>query len=263
MKREPHVLPASFKGIALFTPGGDLVYCIDPEKRERWHLHLCAQLQEALNLAEPPYFLTPCYSATIDQWIDPLTHQIRLTAEASPLVLQHQTLLNAVFGLDPEVEWVPADLPLETCNPLFLQNFYQQFPQLWDTHELILSLEASIPKQPRHLIDELIQAQTPSLADGQGYVLRLFLSGNSSGNERTLRRLHQFLETSLKQPYTLKVIDVHKNPELAEADQVSATPTLVKAWPVPVKKLVGDFQDTSSLLGLLLSTDPDYMGLER
>jgi len=259
VKRNVDALPASFKGIALFTPGGDLVYCIDPEKRERWHLHLCSELQEALGLAEPPHFLAPCYTATLDQWIDSETQQIYVSAEASPLVLQHQALLNAIFSVDSTTEWTPSSLPTETCNPIFLEHFHQQFPQLWETHELILPLEASSSTQSsRNLIDELMLSQTKLLPEGQGYVLRLFLSGNSAGNERTLQRLHQFLETSLNQPYTLKVIDVYKNPELAEADHISATPTLVKAWPLPVKKLIGDLQDTSSLLGLLLSTESDY-----
>ncbi|MDJ0558735.1 MAG: circadian clock protein KaiB, partial [Microcystis sp. M53599_WE4] len=35
------VLPDIFKGIALFTPGGDLIYCIDPDKQTHWHLNLC------------------------------------------------------------------------------------------------------------------------------------------------------------------------------------------------------------------------------
>ncbi|MFM7558989.1 MAG: circadian clock protein KaiB, partial [Cylindrospermopsis raciborskii] len=57
-------LPQVFKGIALFTPGGDLIYCIDPSKQKRWHLHLCGVLQQILNLSEPPHFLVPCYTAT-------------------------------------------------------------------------------------------------------------------------------------------------------------------------------------------------------
>ncbi|MFM6041706.1 MAG: circadian clock protein KaiB, partial [Dolichospermum sp.] len=40
--------PQLFKGIALFTPGGDLIYCIDPSKQGRWHLNLCAALREIL-----------------------------------------------------------------------------------------------------------------------------------------------------------------------------------------------------------------------
>lgn len=91
------ILPQLFKGIALFTPGGDLIYCIDPSKQGRWHLNLCATLQEILDLPEPPHFLVPCYTATIDHWLDPRTQQIRTFAEAYPAVMRHQALLNAYF----------------------------------------------------------------------------------------------------------------------------------------------------------------------
>ena len=259
MKRKQRSSTELFKGIALFTPGGDLVYCIDFEKRDRWHVQLCALLQEALNLMEPPHFLAPCYTATIDRWIDPKTQQTVVSAEASPLVMRYQAVLNAVFGTD-DVEWAPLSLPLETCNPLFFQHFHRQFPQLWDNHNLILPLATSsfVNETVRNLSDELLWSQTRHLSESQGYVLRLFISGHGAGNERILKRLHNILETSLNRPYTLKVVDIYKNPELAEADQISATPTLVKVWPPPIKKLIGDFQDTSSLLGLLLSTDPNY-----
>ncbi len=244
------------KGIALFTPGGDLVYCIDLEKRTRWHVQLCAALQETLNLAEPPHFLAPCYTATIDRWIHPDTQEATISAEASPLVMRHQPVLNAVFHTEG-LEWTSLPLPLETCNPLFLSHFQKQFPKLWHTHNLILPIASSPTPPPpvRNLSDELLWSQARSLSEGHGYVLRLFISGRGASNGRILKRLHGILETSLKQPYTLKVVDIYKNPELAEADQISATPTLVKAWPPPVKKLVGDFQDASSLLGLLLASD--------
>jgi circadian clock protein KaiB len=56
------------------------------------------------------------------------------------------------------------------------------------------------------------------------------------------------LEQSLSHPYTLKVIDVSQHPEQAELDQVSATPTLVKVYPRPVRRIVGDLDNVDQLL---------------
>jgi len=81
------VLPDIFKGIALFTPGGDLIYCIDPNKQTHWHLNLCAALQSALGLPEPPHFLVPSFTATIDRWRDPYSHRIHTRAEVYPPAL--------------------------------------------------------------------------------------------------------------------------------------------------------------------------------
>ncbi|WP_253188200.1 circadian clock KaiB family protein [Leptolyngbya sp. 'hensonii'] len=266
-------LPPTFKGIALFTPGADLVYCIDPNKQNRWHLQLCAALQEFLGLPEPPHFLIPCYTATLDLWLNPRTQQIEVFAEAYPLVLRHQTLLNAVFGTD-NLTWKAAERMEGACDPVVLSTYRAQFPQLWEEHDLILRIDqlnreiSSVWLQrspPNHtsLDVQLLKypfeprsgsAETAGLAQGnsaQGYVLRLFVSGHHPGTEKALQRLHQVLERSLQLPYTLKVIDVLKYPELAEVDQVSATPTLVRAWPLPVRRLVGELDNLDRVLQVI------------
>ena len=240
-----------FKGIALFTPGGDLIYCIDPNKQNRWHLQLCAGLQEILGLPEPPHFLVPCYTATIDKWIDSRTGQVKAFLEAYPPVLRYQALLNAVFEVG-DLSWQPAPWPEAICDPMVLATYRQQFPQLWEEHDLILRFDRDII-HPR-IQPELSFPQTIPL-EPQGYVLRLFVSGQNASTERILQTLYQLLEQSLHQPYTLKVIDVFKHPELAEADRVSAIPALVKVWPKPVKRIVGELEDINKLLRLLLTSE--------
>lgn len=58
--------------------------------------------------------------------------------------------------------------------------------------------------------------------------------------------------------YELKVIDVHKNPQLAEEDRILATPTLVKEYPLPVRKVIGDLSNRERVawaLGINYSKD--------
>lgn len=243
----PH-RPEIFKGIALFTPGGDLVYCIDPHKQARWHLHLCALLQELLHLPEPPHFLVPCFSATIDRWVDPKTQQIRTAAEACPQVLRYQALLNAVFDTG-DLHWKAIAPSPGNCDLLVLSTYQQQFPQLWENHDLIVRFDQTEAANRTNLLEQ--SEQSPRSPQPQGYVLRLYVSGITSGTEQILQNLHQLLEESLQQPYTLKVIDVHRNPEQAEADQVSATPTLVKVYPLPVRRMAGDLTNGNRLLQML------------
>ncbi|MBW4659346.1 MAG: circadian clock KaiB family protein [Drouetiella hepatica Uher 2000/2452] len=240
-----------FKGIALFTPGGDLVYCIDPEKRSRWHLQLCTALQEALQLTEPPHFLVPCYTATIDRWLDPQTQCIQTFAESSPLVLRHQALLNVLFGVDSLV-WTALPCPEGVCDPPVVESYRQQFPQLWEEHDLVMRFDQA---PARSLSGENSTLSwlppDPPAEAALGYVLRLFVSGNSVATEKILKILHQILEQSLQQPYTLKVIDIQRHPEQAEANQITATPTLVKVWPHPLRRIVGDLSDTQKVLRIL------------
>jgi circadian clock protein KaiB len=245
----PH--PAIFKGIALFTPGGDLVYCVDPKKQNRWHMQLCAVLQELLNLTELPHFLLPCYTATIDRWLDPQTQHVKIFAEASPIILRHQSLLNALFSVD-YWSWETIPCREEICDPLVLESYRQKFPQLWEEHDLLVRLDRTEARSPLAGKSEALswlpseQAKNPL-----GYVLRLFISGNSVATEKTLLTLHQLLEQSLRQTYTLKVIDIQKHPDLAETNQITATPTLVKVWPYPVRRIVGDLNDTHKVLRIL------------
>ncbi|GAB4184257.1 MAG: hypothetical protein Fur006_21700 [Coleofasciculaceae cyanobacterium] len=384
MKFHKPLFPQLFKGIALFTPGGDLIYCIDPSKQGHWHLHLCVALQEILGLPEPPHFLVPGYTATIDRWLDPRTQQIQTSAEIYPLVRHHQALLNAIFGID-NPGWQMAPWQEGFCDPLVLETYRPQFPQLWEDHDLIVRFEraeqfsqsyreiypsrqhhevssdnkqsktlvneeptsspyettttesASIAKgdaiNPKNLTPEYITSemlpseqdaaasrseeaaipstgfanahnpqshtkhlpktfskssypvteaqqqsriarsttpqpshqQTPTpvhsdslelppdaqLQHAQGYVLRLFVSGHSAATEYTLMSLHQLLEHSLRLPYSLKVIDVFKHPDQAEANQISATPTLLRVWPHPVRRIVGDLTDAERILRIL------------
>jgi circadian clock protein KaiB len=55
-------------------------------------------LQEILDLPEPPHFLVPCYTVTIDHWLNPRTQQVQIFAEAYPAVMRHKAVLNAIFG---------------------------------------------------------------------------------------------------------------------------------------------------------------------
>lgn len=374
MKLDKPLFPQLFKGIALFTPGGDLIYGIDPSKQGRWHLHLCAALQELLRLPEPPHFLVPAYTATIDRWLDPRTQQLRQSAEVYPLVKAHQPLLNAVFGTGHLV-WQIASWQEGLCDPIVLETYRHQFPQLWEDHDLIVHFERSERLtdsysqfenaiSPKGLREELAtdwatlrnanrvatsqqrnalashfvhpegltnmerysnfssQKKVPEEASDQAeipaphqtdplnseqilsndpkletvvtkekavyrmpqrqiipssepltpnqsqdpeinfpekspgsYVLRLFVSGHSAATEHTLKSLHELLETSLPYPYTLKIIDVFKHPDQAEANQISATPTLLRVWPQPVRRLVGDLTNMERVLRILATPE--------
>ncbi|BAY91496.1 KaiB domain-containing protein [Microchaete diplosiphon NIES-3275] len=235
-----------FKGIALFTPGGDLIYCIDPSKQGRWHLQLCAALQEILDLSEPPHFLVPCYTATVDHWLDPRTKQVRTFAEAYPAVLRHQAVLNAIFGTG-DLAWQAAPWVDGLCDRMVLTTYRSSFPQLWEDHDLIVRLDAESTQKYHQVVTKTQSFQLKT----QAYVLRLFVAGHSANTERILHNLHELLERSLGQPYTLKVVDVLTNPEQAEIDQVSATPTLVKVWPHPIRRLVGDLDQAEKILQML------------
>ncbi|PZV16301.1 MAG: circadian clock protein KaiB [Leptolyngbya sp.] len=80
------------------------------------------------------------------------------------------------------------------------------------------------------------------------YVLKLYVAGNTPNSIRALKTLNNILEEEFKGVYALKVIDVLKNPQLAEEDKILATPTLAKILPPPVRKIIGDLSDREKVL---------------
>ena len=80
------------------------------------------------------------------------------------------------------------------------------------------------------------------------YVLKLYVAGNTPNSVKALKTLKNILEEDFQGVYALKVIDVLKNPQLAEEDKILATPTLSKVLPPPVRKIIGDLSDREKVL---------------
>ncbi|MCY7406871.1 MAG: circadian clock protein KaiB [Alkalinema sp. CAN_BIN05] len=80
------------------------------------------------------------------------------------------------------------------------------------------------------------------------YVLKLYVAGNTPNSLHALKTLNEILEQEFQGVYALKVIDVLKNPQLAEEDKILATPTLAKILPPPMRRIIGDLSDRERVL---------------
>lgn len=78
--------------------------------------------------------------------------------------------------------------------------------------------------------------------------LRLYITGRTSNAERAIANLKAICEQEYPDQYEFEVIDVLERPQLAEADKILATPTLIKLLPPPVRRLIGDFSDQKRVL---------------
>jgi circadian clock protein KaiB len=89
------------------------------------------------------------------------------------------------------------------------------------------------------------------------FFLRLYVAGATTRSRQALRRVYQLCEAELKDNYELEVIDVYQQPELARENQIVATPTLVKEFPRPVRRFIGNLLNTTGLfseMGLVPET---------
>ncbi|HJW16635.1 MAG TPA: circadian clock KaiB family protein [Flavisolibacter sp.] len=80
------------------------------------------------------------------------------------------------------------------------------------------------------------------------YELRLYISGASANSVKAVNNIKQICEGYIKNNYTLEVIDVHQQQNLAEKEQLIALPMLIRKKPLPERKLIGDMSDTKKVL---------------
>ena len=80
------------------------------------------------------------------------------------------------------------------------------------------------------------------------YELRLYVAGNTPKSVVALQNLKKYCEEHLEGKYTIEVIDLLVQPQLAEGDQIFAIPTLVKKVPEPVRKIIGDLSNEEKVL---------------
>jgi len=86
-------------------------------------------------------------------------------------------------------------------------------------------------------------------------VLRLYVAGATDRSRQALLRVRKLCETELNGEYELEVIDVYQQPILARNGQIIATPTLVREYPRPMRRFIGNLSRTAGLIvGLDLET---------
>ncbi len=80
------------------------------------------------------------------------------------------------------------------------------------------------------------------------WALRLYVAGQTPRSLMAFANLKKICEENLKGKYSIEVIDLIKNPQLAAGDQIFALPTLVRKLPEPVKKIIGDLSNKERVL---------------
>ena len=78
--------------------------------------------------------------------------------------------------------------------------------------------------------------------------LRLYVAGQTPNSMKAFANLKKICEEHLKGKYTIEVVDLLKNPQLAAGDQILAIPTLVRKLPEPIRKIIGDLSNTERVL---------------
>lgn len=85
-------------------------------------------------------------------------------------------------------------------------------------------------------------------ATSEGYNLRLYVAGQTPKSVAAIANLKKICETHLPGRYNITIIDLMKDPALAQRDQIVAIPTLIRHLPEPLKRIIGDLSNADKVL---------------
>ncbi len=91
-------------------------------------------------------------------------------------------------------------------------------------------------------------ADAPDDAVDERWNLRLYVAGMTPAARRAFDNVKKICDEHLANRYTIEVIDLLDNPQLAEGEQIIAVPTLVRRLPEPVRRIIGDLSLTEKVL---------------
>lgn len=86
------------------------------------------------------------------------------------------------------------------------------------------------------------------MAIEERWELRLYIAGQTPKSILALKNITKYCKEHLDGKYSIEVIDLLKSPQLAEGDQIFAIPTLVRKFPEPIRKIIGDLSNEERVL---------------
>ncbi|HEY3761340.1 MAG TPA: circadian clock KaiB family protein [Verrucomicrobiae bacterium] len=84
--------------------------------------------------------------------------------------------------------------------------------------------------------------------NGAEWRLRLYVAGQTPKSMTAFANLKNLCEEHLADRYSIEVVDLSKQPQMAASDQIVALPTLVRKLPEPIKRIIGDLSNLERVL---------------
>ncbi len=80
------------------------------------------------------------------------------------------------------------------------------------------------------------------------YIFRLFVSGILPNSIRAIKNINAICDQHLKGRYELEIIDIYQQPSLALAEEIIAIPVLIKIFPLPEQRVIGNLSDFEKVI---------------
>ena len=82
----------------------------------------------------------------------------------------------------------------------------------------------------------------------ENYIFKLFISGDSILSNRAINNCKSLFEKYLFNRYKLEIIDVIKNPDITFEENIIILPLLIRKFPKPELRIIGDMSVTHKVL---------------
>jgi circadian clock protein KaiB len=91
----------------------------------------------------------------------------------------------------------------------------------------------------------------------------LFVAGETPRSQRAIENLQRIVRETPGWRCEIQVTDVLAYPERAEEERILATPTLIKEFPLPRRRVTGDLSDSEKVLRVMGPTHSDSDAVRR
>jgi circadian clock protein KaiB len=78
--------------------------------------------------------------------------------------------------------------------------------------------------------------------------LKLYVIDRTMKSVAAFTNLRRICHEQLDDKCSIEVIDIERSPQLAKESQIVAIPTLVKTFPLPMRRVIGDLSNTERVL---------------
>ena len=111
-------------------------------------------------------------------------------------------------------------------------------------------MNANLKNNDHAAIESSTAAFEQALGHGKEafYLLRLYVSGMTPNSSKAIENVTRLCEEQLAGRYELEIIDIYQQPLFAKEGQIVAVPTLVRVFPLPQRKFIGDMSQPERLL---------------
>ncbi len=96
---------------------------------------------------------------------------------------------------------------------------------------------------------EAVQQESEELQEEPDrYELQLYIAGRTPKSIGAFNNLKRICEVYLASKCQIEMIDLLKHPQLAKEKQILAIPTVIRKFPLPERKIIGDISNTERVL---------------